>query len=141
MKAINGYLPAMAPKQKRLSDKDLLRCINDNIPSKWLKDFKLQKRHKGTIKEAISVLATIEDSAEQEAKFLDQKRQGRNKKNHRTKNDNNNDKNQEGDSKYKIPCRLPEHDHNWYDCPNNPKSRNFNGRRTTNQRNKESNNT
>ena len=59
----------------------------------------IQKGHQGTIKEATSVLATIEDAAEREAEFLDQKRQGRNKKNHKTKNDNNNDKNQEVDSK------------------------------------------
>ena len=41
---------AMAPNQTSLSDKDLLRCINDNIPSKWLKDFEYRKDIKAPLK-------------------------------------------------------------------------------------------
>jgi hypothetical protein len=63
IKNINSHLPLMQPNGRSFTEEDLItEVISKNIPSAWIKDFKMFKLHMKTKnKDIISELTVIEE--------------------------------------------------------------------------------
>jgi hypothetical protein len=106
MKNINSYLPYMKRNAVPLSDEDLIaEVITPNLPSAWVKDFKILQLDRETrIKETMQKLLIIEDQVKVERKTH---RQGQEKNKH-----------------LKNPCHMHNGGHEWDDCHEIPKNKN-----------------
>jgi hypothetical protein len=89
-----------------LSDEDLIaEVITPNLPSVWVKDFKILQLDRETrIKDIMQKLLIIEDQVKVE------------KKTHRQGQENN--------KHLKNPCCMHNGGHEWDDCRENPKNKN-----------------
>ena len=120
------------------NEKDLSRrCIAPNIPVAWTKDFRLKEGHEEKkVRRVIKILEILEHSEE-----MDEKRPAKNNSKPNRGGKENKKSNKSGKDKTKAekpknrktekpknPCKLPNHaNHDWADCYNNPKSKNFKG--------------
>jgi hypothetical protein len=95
------------PNGCSFTKEDLIaEVISKNIPSAWIKDFKMFKLHlKTKIKDVISELTAIEEQV----------------KTHQKKSHDNPNK-----KKLKNPCKVHHGSHEWDDCRQNPKNRKTN---------------
>jgi hypothetical protein len=109
IKNINSYLPLMQPNGRPFTEEDLIaEVISKNIPSAWIKDFKMFKLHlKTSIKEIISELTVIEEQIKPHPKTSQANSNGKHLKN---------------------PCRIHNGGHEWDDCRQNPKNQKEDGR-------------
>jgi hypothetical protein len=103
IKNINSYLPLMQPNGRSFTKEDLIaEVITENIPSAWVKDFKMFKLHlKTKIKDFISELTVIEEQI---------------KTHHKNSQDNPSKKH------LKNPYRVHNGGHEWDYCRQNPKN-------------------
>ena len=131
MRVINGYLPGMADGAEKFTDSELIRyCIKPNIPPSWLKDFKIGG---GLVMNSTFQVIQLLQVIEENEKFTrkksknDEKPGKRNGKRDKKKEDK--DKRQ-----FKNKCRLhPDGNHEWEDCFQNPKSKNYKGNKSKNK--------
>jgi hypothetical protein len=113
MKNINSYLPLMQVGGRSFTEEELVsEVISKNIPSVWIKDFRMFKLHlKTRVKDVLTDLTMIEEQI----------------KTPKPTNFDNKNKH------LKNPCRL-HGSHEWDDCRQNPKNAKSNGNERTNER-------
>jgi hypothetical protein len=111
-KNINSYLPLMQPNGRSFSEEDLIKeVISKNIPTVWVKGFKMFKLHlKISIKDILSELTVIEEQIKTRPKG---------------NQDNPNKKH------LKNPCRI-HGTYEWDECRQNPKNNKNNDKDKTN---------
>ena len=128
---LNLYLKILSGgKGDHFDEKDLSRkCIAPNIPVTWAKDFRLKEGHEEKkVSRVIKILEILEHSEERDEKRREKNNSKSNKNNKETKKGNKPGKDKNKSEKPKNPCKLPNHsNHDWADCYNNPKSKNFKG--------------
>jgi hypothetical protein len=119
IKNINSYLPLMQENGKAFTKEELVsEVISKNIPSAWVKDFRMFKLHlKTRVRDVLTDLMMIEEQAKTHSEA------------------NNSDKKQH----LKNPCRIHNGGHEWDDCRQNPKSSKPDGKDRTNERSKTEN--
>jgi hypothetical protein len=105
MKNINSYLLLMRRDAPSLSEEDLIsEVITPNLPSAWMKDFKILKLDCETrIRDFLEELLVIEDQVK-----IERKHTHRNGSEHNPKH-------------LKNPCRVHNGGHGWANCRQNPK--------------------
>jgi len=102
IKNINSYLPLMQEGGKSFTEEELIaKVISKNIPSAWVKDFRMFKLHlKTRIRDVLTDLTVMEEQVKTNLK------------------PSNSDKKQH----LKNPCRIHNGGHEWDDCCQNPKN-------------------
>jgi hypothetical protein len=114
IKNINSYLPLMQDNGRAFTEEELVsEVISKNIPSAWVKDFRMFKLHlKTRVKDVLSDLTMIEEQIKTHLKPT------------------NSDKRQH----LKNPCRIHNGGHEWDDCRQNPKNAKSDGKDKTTDR-------
>ena len=135
MRVINGYISGMANGAGKFTDQELIRyCIKPNLPSSWLKDFKIGGGLVMTSTFQVMELLKIIEENEKVTKTkptLDKTKSG----NGRRKAGKDGKKNEKG---FKNKCRKhPDGKHEWKDCYLNPNSKNYKGDKTKDKYNKD----
>jgi hypothetical protein len=114
IKNINSYLPLMQDNGRAFTEEELVsEVISKNIPSAWVKDFRMFKLHlKTRVKDVLTDLTMIEEQVKTHLKPT------------------NSDKRQH----LKNPCRIHNGGHEWDDCRQNPKNAKSDGKDKTTDR-------
>ena len=128
---LNLYLQILSGgKGDSFDEKELSRkCITPNIPQAWTKDFRLREGHEEKkLSRVIKILEILEHAEERMEKKKEKSNSKSNKENKDGKRSGKSGKDKSKKEKPKNPCKLPNHSgHDWADCFNNPKSKNFKG--------------
>ena len=116
LEVINERLPLIDRSADKLSERETIRkVITPNIPREWERDYLLKEGDKAkTLKAVKTILKTIEKAHRNDK--VEQEPSGKKKPKEPAPNKTDNDK-----------CRLNGHNHLWKNCPNNPRSKNYNG--------------
>jgi hypothetical protein len=114
IKNINSYLLLMQDNGRAFTEEELVsEVISKNIPSAWVKDFRMFKLHlKTRVKDVLTDLTMIEEQVKTHLKPT------------------NSDKRQH----LKNPCRIHNGGHEWDDCHQNPKNAKSDGKDKTTDR-------
>lgn len=135
---INNTLPLLDPiiPDHKFTDRDLIHlCITPNLPTKWLTPFRLANGHKKMLlRDIVPLLKELSLGEQREKADRQDGRKGNEKGKHKPKSSptagNTAEKKETkgGTKRFKNDCSIAGHTgHDWYDCANNPKSKNYNG--------------
>ena len=127
---INAGLIYLKKGAKMLSEEDIIeKVITMNLKPELMRDFIMEKGDKATtLKEVKQILRRI-DRANAHTKQAEEKLlKGKQKDSKGEKKEKDSLEKEKGGANM---CRLKNHNHAWYECPNNPISKNFTGKSYT----------
>ena len=124
----NNLRSKLDPNTNVLSEEDIIReCVVPNMPNEWLKDF---IKDGYDAKKSLREVKIALENCERLESILN--KNGNHNGNFRNKNNRFN--NNKGYNRNKgNKCRIPGHDHDWKDCPNNPRNKKNNNEQHKNE--------